>query len=316
MKNKKLRDIIIECLSEYYDYERQSAPDEKEVITADPETEEQEITTIPSPRINPWSPRKISPEQNPKPKAESVISIIREEVKNYLLVRENIKMSKQNYLQTNKITLEDLDRIIAIDPTPQKKYVLWLTKRFVDENIKDLDLLRNTIEEFNVFVSHNRVEQKDIMQYKTFEELKKIVDNLNQSNTASSKELEKDYDVIVDKPELYIVKPNTWEASRKLGLTRFAHRYNPETKTKDCSWCTTYKSDSHFGRYYLNSHDTLYYVDLGGELEKQVTEKFGNKLKQFAVLVKKDGKKLVYDTTDAEYTGQKATNILNTIGIK
>ena len=48
---------------------------------------------------------------------------------------------------------------------------------FLEENI-DIDTLRNTIEEFDVFSEKNRLENKDIYSYKSFSDLQNEIDEL------------------------------------------------------------------------------------------------------------------------------------------
>ena len=104
-----------------------------------------------------------------------------------------------------------------------------------------------------------KAKTKDINQFKSFKYLKSEVDNINQSgDNLSVKDLEKDYDVVLDNEDVLIMSPHTHEASRKLGLTHFAFR--DCDNGKDSAWCTTYKAPDHFNDYYYSNNVTFYYI--------------------------------------------------------
>jgi hypothetical protein len=232
--------------------------------------------------------------------------------------KENRKLAKQNFLNKGLITQEEFDKLVEIDPTPQKKYVFWLAKQYKEEG-KSFDVLKNIIEEFDVFVNKNKFKEKeaDINFYKTFDQLQKAVDHLNQIGGMSLKELENDYDIIVDNKDLYIVSPNTHEASRKLGLTTFAHRCKGDTK--DSTWCTTFKNDSHYNDYYLKNRVTFYYALVKGkELMNELKEAFPQRykdLEKIAFAVFKNGRIETYDAADKQLNSELVEKVRKIIGI-
>ena len=117
------------------------------------------------------------------------------ENKSYIL--ENLKLGKQ-YFDQGKLSAKDLKQIINIDPTPTKKFVGWISKIWITEK-PNVNILTNTIEEYNVFLNKGKAKTKDINTFKSFEELKKEVDHLNQSGEGTSvRELESDYETLVD----------------------------------------------------------------------------------------------------------------------
>ena len=155
------------------------------------------------------------------------------ENKKYIL--ENVKLAKQ-YVDSNQITNDFLKTLVQADPTPTKKYVGWMAKQWVNKSVSDIDELRNTIEEFNTFLNKGKMKTKDINAFKSFDDLKQEITKLNQSGEGKSvKDLEKDYDVVVDNNDLVIMSPHTHEASRKLGLSVFSFR-DCEGGGKDSSW--------------------------------------------------------------------------------
>jgi hypothetical protein len=198
------------------------------------------------------------------------------------LILENLKLAKQ-YADQGKLPQEDLKKLIAADPTPQKKFVGWMAKIWINEK-PDFDDLRNTIEEYNTLLNKGKIKTKDINAFKTFKDLHLEVDSINKSGEGlSNKELENDYDVIIDNQDLYIASPHTHEASRKLGLTKFAFR--DCEGGKDSAWCTTYKVPDHFNSYYYNNNVTFYYIRVKSpELINKLKEAFPKKYKAMEVV--------------------------------
>lgn len=179
------------------------------------------------------------------------------------LIIEDKRVAK-TYLDTGKITPEEYDTLINLVPT---KYVGWVSKRYITGEMKDLDNLRNTVEGFDAFVRSGKIKgaESNIQAYKTFDQLQKIVDDLNRSpNQQTKKELRGDFDVVVDNEDLRIVVPYTHEASRKLGLTPieqggFAFR-DCKGGGKDSAWCTTYSASTHWDDYYYKNNVDFFYI--------------------------------------------------------
>jgi hypothetical protein len=185
------------------------------------------------------------------------------ENKNFIL--ENIKQAKQ-YLEQGKLSDEDFKTLVSIDPTPTRKFVGWMGKQWINKTVTDIDDLRNTVEEYNTFLNKGKAKTKDVNAFKSFADLKNEVDTINKSGEGVSvKDLESDYEIIIDTPDLLVMTPHTHEASRKLGLSYFAFRdctdeMGNTTGEKDSAWCTTYKAPDHFNDYYYSNNVTFYYV--------------------------------------------------------
>lgn len=232
-------------------------------------------------------------------------------------ILENVKQAKQ-YVQAGKLSEEDLKTLIEIDPTLTRKYVGWMAKILINEK-PDIDDLRNTIEEFNTFLEKGKAKTKDINQFKSFKDLQSEVNNINQSGeNKSNKELESDYEVIIDNSDLLIITPHTHEASRKLGLSQFAFR-DCGDGTKDSSWCTTYKAPDHFNDYYYKNNVTFYYIKVKSQqMIDQLKEVFGNRWERMVVVAlailnknRIDG----YDGLDKQIKKQDIDKFTNIIGI-
>jgi hypothetical protein len=219
--------------------------------------------------------------------------------KSYIL--ENLKLAKQ-YADQGKLSKKDLEKLVAADPTPQKKFVGWMSKVWITEK-PNLDDLRNTVEEFNTFLNKGKTKTKDINQFKSFKDLNSEVDAINNSGErVSIKDLENDYDTVVDNSDLLIMSPHTHEASRKLGLSKFAFRKCKEGK--DSAWCTTYKAPDHFNDYYYTHNVTFYYIRIKSpeliEKLKQVFPKNYIQLEVVALAVLEDGEIDGYDGLDKQ----------------
>jgi len=85
-------------------------------------------------------------------------------------ILENVRQAKQ-YEAQGKLTSEELKTLIDIDPTPTRKFVGWMAKQWINKTVTDIDDLRNTVEEFNVFLNKGKTRTKDINQFKTFKDL-------------------------------------------------------------------------------------------------------------------------------------------------
>jgi hypothetical protein len=236
--------------------------------------------------------------------------------KNHIL--ENVKQAKQ-LVDSGKISSDELKQLIQIDPTPTRKFVGWMAKQWASKTVTDIDDLRNNIEEFNTFLEKGKAKTKDINQFKTFKDLTNEVDTINKTGEAVSlKDLESDYETIVDNSELLIMVPHTHEASRKLGLTRFSFR-DCGDGTKDSAWCTTYKAPDHFNDYYYKHNVTFYYVRIkSNELLDKLTSEFPKRGKAMAVValaLLDSGKIDAYDGNDKQLSKNEIQRFLDITGI-
>lgn len=238
------------------------------------------------------------------------------ENKDYIL--ENIKQAKQ-YVEQGKLTKEELTQLIEIDPSPTRKFVGWMAKQWINKTVTDIDDLRNTIEEYNTFLEKGKVKTKDINQFKSFSDLYNEVDQLNQTGEGTSlKDLESDYDTVMDNSDLLIMSPHTHEASRKLGLSYFAFRDCKEGG-KDSAWCTTYRAPNHFNDYYYKNNVTFYYIKVKSEnLIEQLKKAFPSRWKNLIVValtVLDNGKIDGYDGLDKQMKEKDIQTYTNIIGI-
>jgi len=227
------------------------------------------------------------------------------------LLNENRKLAKQ-YVDQGKLSQADFELLEKFDQSPTKKYLGWMAKQWIsrpESGISSPDELRNTIEEYDVFLKNGKAKTKDIFQFKTFTDLKKEIDELNKSGVESKSELRDDYEIIRDDDKLLIAVPHSHEASRYLGLSKFMYR-DCEGGGKDSAWCTTFKAPDHFHNYYFQQGVTLYYVrvkDQGtlDDLEAAFPEK-GGAMVVLALLVNRNGQLFdAYDGTDSRLNAKQ-----------
>jgi hypothetical protein len=238
------------------------------------------------------------------------------ENKQYIL--ENVKQAKV-YVDQGKLTPEELKTLVEIDPTPTRKFVGWMAKQWVNKTVTDIDDLRNAVEEYNVFLDKGKAKTKDINQFKTFKDLYNEVDTINKSGEGISvKDLETDYETIIDNSDLLIMSPHTHEASRKLGLSYFAFR-DCKDRGKDSAWCTTYKAPDHFNDYYYKNNVTFYYIKVKSpQMIEQLKKSFPNRWKRLIVValtVLEDGRIDGYDGLDKKISKKDIDTFTNIIGI-
>jgi hypothetical protein len=137
-----------------------------------------------------------------------------------------------------------------------------------------------------------------VSQDKSFDD---ILNSMSSITGKSSKELESDFDTIIDNNDLTVMVPHTHAASRKLGLSHFAFR-DCEEGGKDSAWCTTYKIPDHFDDYYYNRNITLYYIKVKSpQMIEQLKIAFPKKWERMVVIalgINNDGTIFGYDGLD------------------
>lgn len=218
------------------------------------------------------------------------------------IISENVKLAK-SYVEEGKLSKNDFNALVKADPTEQKKFVGWMAKIWIREK-PNINVLRNTIEEYNTFLNKGRAKTKDIGKFKTFGELHNEVEEINKTgDNFSSRELETEYDVVLNTPEVLIASPHTHEASRKLGLSMFQFR-ECSNGEKDSSWCTTFKAPDHFNDYYFSQNHTFYYVrvksqDVMNKLAKVFPDNY-KPLIVVALVAKDNGSVTAFNGLDEE----------------
>ena len=114
------------------------------------------------------------------------------------------------------------------------------------------------------------------------------------------------------------MSPHTHEASRKLGLTKFAFRYCKDNG-KDSAWCTTYKAPDHFNDYYYERELTFYYIRIySPDIFKKIKKAFGvyHKYSVVAITVSMDGQMEGWDGEDEKLSSEELKKYTQIIGFE
>jgi hypothetical protein len=239
-----------------------------------------------------------------------------------MILTETLKQAKV-YLAQNKITQEEFDRLFALDPTPNKQYLGWLSKQFIVSGKQmNLEFVKNQLEEYDVLKKRagNREELKqDISQYKDYEEFEKSLETVNSKKNYAPDLQEEDYIVLIDSPDLFIVTPGTHEASREFCQGMFSLKGQ-----KDSPWCIGYNTDSNFNSYHHDQHLTIYLILVRNlDLIKDFVEKFGvydgQALRKVCLMVRQDD--VIAHATDENNSetgnlkGQRLQYFIDSIGL-
>jgi hypothetical protein len=152
--------------------------------------------------------------------------------------------------QHPELNITVIDMLAKVDPTDSYKYTEFLIKE-LKQSIKDdgiidialnlgIELIGNdnvvTLNEFEQHVKANRVQNKDISQYKSFEEIKEQVRIAEE--IVRQKELEKQVEKLFEDDEYLVLIPLTKESNQTYG-----------SKTK---WCTTMDYNGYWEKYSEN----------------------------------------------------------------
>jgi len=244
------------------------------------------------------------------------------------------KQELKGMLAKGTITQEEFNQILSSDNSPSKKYVGWIGRQYLrtkEPNAPfDWDALRNAATEFIALVNNNRIQGEDsnIQKYSNYEALQKKVDEVNQQAAAAGptrKQAEQDMEVDFNNKDALVVSPLSHEAARKLGMSEFAHRINPETGQKDCAWCITFKNPTHWDDYTDNQLITFYFAKPKTQEKLQELQKAFPKrnVQSLAILVslvgdpdKEQGKITSgFDANDKSMSAAEVKKYLDILGV-
>ena len=165
-----------------------------------------------------------------------------------------------------------LEKAESADPTPNKKYVLWIVRQFVKNNLKFEDInefLRNDIQNFHELPKQRKQQlgiETDINQY-TWRDIREIAIKLEKATDLEEPvDAELDYENIDDMKVLYVgdmgqlITPETEAASCEIG--------------RGTRWCTAAtESDNEFSNYAIDG--PLYvWIPSRKMPEKKISNKF------------------------------------------
>lgn len=171
-----------------------------------------------------------------------------------------IMKSTENIDDYRKDVCKRLEEDYSVEPSVLAQFDT-LQLIFIDKFFRDMFELKD-LQTYRKFMEYNErglIEQSDVSRYSTFEQITSVVSVAELK--VNEKEMEKQIVKLYDTDEWLVVKPLTYEASKKYG-----------SNTK---WCTTSESDnSHFERYgkgiliysinKKNNYKVATYKDLSG----------------------------------------------------
>ena len=165
-----------------------------------------------------------------------------------------------------------LSRIESADPTPNKKYVLWIVRQFVKNNLKFEDInefLRNDIQDFHELPKQRKQQlgiETDINQY-TWRDLREIAIKLEKARDLEEPvDAELDYEHIYDMKVLYVgdmgklIIPQTEAASCEIG--------------SGTRWCTAATESDNMFRDYSKQGPLYVWIPSRKMREKKQSNKF------------------------------------------
>lgn len=146
-------------------------------------------------------------------------------------------------------------RLIAYDPTPNKKYLQWIIRQLLDGRIigEDLYKAHDALAVFDR--AKGRMEKRDINQYADYRELEDAVEpfalgevevSSGAEKDAYARKMQKESRTVYDSPTIKITVPLTKEASCYFG--------------RNTKWCTAARDDAFNEFVSYNARGPLYIV--------------------------------------------------------
>jgi hypothetical protein len=148
-----------------------------------------------------------------------------------------------------------LEKLASVDPTQKKIYMGWMATLAVKDPVKnkmeDIDRVGEDLKAFEV--NKARITNKDINQYKSFDDLYDVIAPFMKAKEKTPEELEKEKDqaridkikseiiTVYNGPEGWIRIPKSIESAKFLG--------------QNTRWCTASEKNNYFD--YYNKSDVL-----------------------------------------------------------
>lgn len=144
----------------------------------------------------------------------------------------------------------DVEAVAAHDPSPTKKYLLWMLKQ-IDAGASSHDVFA-VVEQFHKNIQ--RLEQKDINSFKKIDDLKQVLTKIPERSKRQEKTIVKsDAPKIFEDENVVVVRPD----SKKSCVT-----YGANTK-----WCITMEDEPHYEQY--TSANVVFYFIIAKRLPQK-----------------------------------------------
>jgi hypothetical protein len=156
-----------------------------------------------------------------------------------------VELDERNkkYLDDRKYIIQEITSNTGMNPSDFEKYETYTLERI--NNLMDTFGRDNVslLNEFNEHLNNKRIDKNDVSQYKSFDEIREVVKIA--SFKQAQKELRSSTHVVFEDEHWLMIKPLTFESSRKYG-----------SSTK---WCTTMENNKNYF-YNYSSNGILIYI--------------------------------------------------------
>lgn len=187
---------------------------------------------------------------------------------NQAIMKDNSAMREVDRIQPDEANQAVLGKLAEADPTTAGKYLNWILLRYTQGNfrLEDLGRLQNSLTTFEQV--KNRLQQKDINQYRSLADLEDAIEPVAQQDAPVSgkeeqrqerAEAEKDTNVIMKGKNITVLTPQSENAACYWG--------------RGTKWCTAATQSKNYFRQYRDDGE-LYILMVknpsGGERKFQL----------------------------------------------
>jgi hypothetical protein len=169
----------------------------------------------------------------------------------YLLIESRIGDAKTVFAKS-KHSPSVFDQLVDADPTPTKKYIMWMVNRLVAGD--SVDKIEQAA---HVFAKNEqRLPEKDINKYTSADEITKTIAGLGKTRSETAKEDLSGADLVFENNKCKVLKINTPKASYKLGVNG------------DGGWCISRQHDNYFSPNYSGKNHIYFIISKIDKTEK------------------------------------------------
>jgi hypothetical protein len=198
-----------------------------------------------------------------------------------MMLAEGFARAKELYVDTKKMPLMVLKRLASKDPTEQKKYIEWMARVYLTQrSSRGFE----AIAKFDDLCNRGKIQQKDINQYRTLEDVDDAISQVFAKEETSKKSKEQEFretvkidtevlkmidktpnevnpdgsrgDLFFENDKIVIACPSSQAKSELYGR-------NPDPACrgdKPSYWCTATPGQRYFDSYWGSQGNVLYYI--------------------------------------------------------